>query len=41
MWFHLATFGGETTMVNEEEIDTSTVKYLIHEKFSINGVAER
>ncbi|MHA2244956.1 MAG: DNA primase DnaG [Candidatus Hodarchaeales archaeon] len=28
-------------MVNEEDIDTSTVKYLIHEKFSINGVAER
>ncbi|WP_455464526.1 DNA primase DnaG [Candidatus Hodarchaeum mangrovi] len=28
-------------MANEEEIDTSTVKYLIHEKFSINGVAER
>ncbi len=28
-------------MANEEDIDTSTVKYLIHEKFSINGVAER
>lgn len=28
-------------MVNEEDIDTSTVKYLIHEKFSISGVAER
>ena len=28
-------------MVNEEDIDTSTVKYLIHQKFSINGVAER
>ena len=28
-------------MVNEEDIDTSTVKYLIHEKFTINGVAER
>ena len=28
-------------MANEEEIDTSTVKYLIHEKFTINGVAER
>ncbi len=28
-------------LVNEEDIDTSTVKYLIHEKFSINGVAER
>lgn len=41
MQFHLATIGGETTVVNEEEIDTSTVKYLIHEKFSINGVAER
>jgi DNA primase len=27
--------------MNEEDIDTSTVKYLIHEKFSINGVAER
>ena len=40
MQFHLATIGGET-MVNEEDIDTSTVKYLIHEKFSINGVAER
>ena len=33
--------GGETSMVNEEDIDTSTVKYLIHQKFSINGVAER
>jgi DNA primase len=41
MQFHLATIGGETTLVNEEDIDTSTVKYLIHEKFSINGVAER
>ena len=41
MQFHLATIGGETTVVNEEDIDTSTVKYLIHEKFSINGVAER
>jgi DNA primase len=40
MQFHLASIGGET-MVNEEDIDTSTVKYLIHEKFSINGVAER
>ncbi len=40
MQFHLATIGGET-MVNEEDIDTSTVKYLIHEKFSISGVAER
>ncbi len=40
MQFHL-TIGGETTVVNEEDIDTSTVKYLIHEKFSINGVAER
>ncbi|MHA2223797.1 MAG: DNA primase DnaG [Candidatus Hodarchaeales archaeon] len=28
-------------MGNEEDIDTSTVKYLIHEKFTINGVAER
>ncbi len=34
-------FGDETSMANEEDIDTSTVKYLIHEKFSINGVAER
>ena len=41
MQFHLAAIGGETTLVNEEDIDTSTVKYLIHEKFSINGVAER
>jgi DNA primase len=41
MQFHLATIGGETTVVNEEDIDTSTVKYLIHEKFSISGVAER
>ncbi|MHA1972383.1 MAG: DNA primase DnaG [Candidatus Hodarchaeales archaeon] len=32
---------GEIQMANEEDIDTSTVKYLIHEKFSINGVAER
>ncbi len=40
MQFHLVSIGGET-MVNEEDIDTSTVKYLIHEKFSINGVAER
>lgn len=40
MQFRLATIGGET-MVNEEDIDTSTVKYLIHEKFSISGVAER
>lgn len=41
MQFHLVTIGGETTVVNEEDIDTSTVKYLIHEKFGINGVAER
>jgi DNA primase len=41
MQFHLANIGGETTVVNEEDIDTSTVKYLIHEKFSISGVAER
>jgi DNA primase len=34
-------FGDETSMANEEDIDTSTVKYLIHEKFSISGVAER
>ncbi|UCE12618.1 MAG: DNA primase [Candidatus Heimdallarchaeota archaeon] len=39
--FHLVTIGGETTVANNEDIDTSTVKYLIHEKFSINGVAER
>ncbi|MHA2239223.1 MAG: DNA primase DnaG [Candidatus Hodarchaeales archaeon] len=37
----LAIIGGIAFMVNEEDIDTSTVKYLIHEKFSINGVAER
>ncbi len=41
MQFHLASIGGETIVVNEEDIDTSTVKYLIHEKFSISGVAER
>ena len=35
------SIGGVTSMVNEEDIDTSTVKYLIHEKFTINGVAER
>lgn len=39
--FHFVPIGGETTMANNEDIDTSTVKYLIHEKFSINGVAER
>lgn len=27
--------------MSDEDIDTSTVKYLIHEKFVINGVAER